>query len=79
LERCKRDAAQPRVEEHAKRALEPWESGSEKELALQGRSRLLFRPCRAFIFFFLTQGFGRCAAFTLGFAAPRFQRWFFVS
>jgi hypothetical protein len=47
MERCKRGAAQPRVEEHAQRALEPWEAGLEKVLALQGRHRLLFRPCRA--------------------------------
>jgi hypothetical protein len=47
MERCKRGSAQPRVEEHAQRALEPWGAGSEKVLALQGRSRSLFRPCRA--------------------------------
>jgi hypothetical protein len=63
----------------------------DQKKALKGRDRVipsdrlrkvfqnLFRPCRAFILFFLTQGFGRCAAFTQGFAAPRFQRWFFVS
>ncbi len=31
-------------------------------------------PLQGFVFFVPTQGFGRSAAFALGFAVPRFQR-----
>ena len=40
-------AAKPGVEEHAKRALEPWVPGPDRSQALKGRSKLLRRPFRA--------------------------------
>ena len=48
-ERRRREAAQPRVEEHAKRALEPWvQDGIIK--ALKGRRRLSAPPFQGFLF-----------------------------
>jgi hypothetical protein len=52
---------------------------SQEDRALKGQSRssllsMLHRPYRAFVFFNRTQGSGCFAAFTLGFAAARFQR-----
>ena len=43
--------------------------------ALKGRRRLLVSPFQGFVPIAYTQGSGRCAAFTLGFAATRLQRY----
>jgi hypothetical protein len=48
---------------------------SSSERATQPRAAVfLCRPFRAFLPFVPTQGFSRSAAFTMGFAMPRFQR-----
>jgi len=62
------------VEEHAKRALEPWVSDEHSVKPYKGGVEDLRRPFRAFIISIVTQGFGRSAAFALGCAVSRFQR-----